>query len=134
MLPYNRPEVLCGHTEKIESSCGSVFVIMNTDNYTLKEIGIIKGKAGCCNNLLLRVISLLLSKLLQSDLPKEEIKNILEKQFDGNCGNNPIWVGGLMYHSCVDYIFKRILEDLINYGEIKEEETSKEEATNTDIA
>ena len=134
IIPYDRPEVLNGHTEKIESSCGSVFVIFNTDNQTLKEIGIIKGKAGCCDNLLLRVISLLLSKLLQSELPREEIKGILEKQFEGNCGNNAIWVNGLMYHSCVDYIFKRILEDMTSYGEIKEEKLEAISEANTQMS
>ena len=134
MLPYNRPEVLQGHTEKVESSCGSVFVIMNTDNHTLKEIGIIKGKAGCCDNLLLRVISLLVSKLLQSGLPTEEIESILQNQFEGNCGNNLIWVNGIQYHSCIDFIFKRILEDIKSYEEIKEEKSNKKETTNKNTA
>lgn len=125
-IPYNRPDVLDGHTEKINAPCGSVFAIFNTDNNTLKEIGIIKGKAGCCDNLLLRVISLLLSKLLQSNLSREEIRDFLEKQFEGNCGNNTLWVNGLMYHSCIDYIFKRVIEDMISRGEIALEEKKEE--------
>ena len=119
---YERPEVLESHTEKIQSPCGSVFIIFSTDNHKLKEIGLIKGKVGCCNNLLLRVISLLLSKLLQSGLPRENIKDILEKQFEGNCGSGAIWVNGIMYHSCIDFIFKRIIEDLLSRGEIEIEE------------
>jgi ribonucleoside-diphosphate reductase alpha chain len=118
MTKYERPEVLEGYTKKIKSSCGAVFVILNQDNHRLREVGIIKGKSGCCNNLLLRVISLLLSKLLQSGLPSVEIKSILEKQFEGNCGNNLIWVDGHTYHSCIDYIFKSILEDMTSRGEI----------------
>lgn len=126
MINYARPEVLEGHTEKFSAPCGSVFAIFNTDNNTLREIGIIKGKAGCCDNLLLRVISLLLSKLLQSGLPKDDIVNFLEKQFEGNCGNNNIWVNGRIYHSCIDYIFKRIIEDLLSRGEITLEEEKQE--------
>ena len=63
MPNYTRPEVLSGHTEKIISGCGSVFAIFNEDDHKLKEVGIIQGKSGCCTNLLLRVISLLISKL-----------------------------------------------------------------------
>ncbi len=132
-MSYERPDVLDGHTEKINAPCGSVFFILNTDNNTLKEIGIIKGKAGCCDNLLLRVISLLLSKLLQSELSREEVRDFLEKQFEGNCGNNAIWINGVMYHSCMDYIFKRVIEDMINRKEITLEE-EKEEVKNQEMS
>lgn len=134
IVPYERPEVLNGHTEKIDSACGSVFCIFNIDNQQLKEIGIIKGKAGCCDNLLLRVISLLVSKLLQSGLPIEEIEGILQNQFEGNCGNNPIWVSGTMYHSCIDFIFKRILEDIKIYEEIKKEKETQNTQVSTPSA
>jgi len=140
MNNYERPEVLSSYTHKINASCGSVFVVFSEDNCIAREVGIIKGKSGCCDNLLLRVISLLLSKLLQSGLTREEIKNILEKQFEGNCGNNLIWVDGIAYHSCIDFIFRNLLQDMAGRGEIKlheeeKEEGSKEETTaDTDIS
>lgn len=126
MNSYQRPEMLSGYTHKLSPSCGSVFVIFNDDGTTAREVGIIKGKSGCCDNLLLRVISLLLSKLLQSGLPREDIRHILEKQFEGNCGNNLIWVDGVSYHSCIDYIFKNILQDMLARKEIVSEEEKEE--------
>ncbi|MCK9370623.1 hypothetical protein M0R04_11995 [Candidatus Dojkabacteria bacterium] len=122
MDKFIREEVLHGYTRKLEPSCGSVFTIFNDDGNTAREVGIIKGKSGCCDNLLLRVISLLLSKLLQSGLSREEIKSILENQFEGNCGNNLIWVDGIKYHSCIDFIFRSILQDMASRGEVKIEE------------
>ena len=131
---YERPDTLTGYTRRINSACGSVFVVFNEDNQKLKEIGIIKGKSGCCDNLLLRVISLLLSKLLQSGLSGNEIKNILEKQFEGNCGNNLIWSDGIAYHSCIDFIFKSILQDMASQGEIQIEEEEIQQESCKEVA
>lgn len=127
-MTYERPEVLESRTEKLDAPCGAVFVIFSNDGVKIREIGIIKGKQGSCNNHLLRVNSLLLSKLLQADLPPEEIQNILEKQFDGNCGNGFIWKEGVAYHSCTDFIFRIILEEMISREEIKPKEKESVEA------
>jgi hypothetical protein len=119
MKIWKRPEVLESYTKKIKAPCGSIYCIFGSDENKLKEIGLIRGKCGTCNNMLLRVISILISKLLQTDLPRDEIIDMLEKQFEGNCGNGAFYFDGVQYHSCIDFMFKKMVEDLASRGEIE---------------
>lgn len=121
-MTLKRPATLSGYTKKFNSPCGSFFLTLNEHEDKLYEIIACIGKSGSCQNLLFRTITLLISAMLQSGMPKEKIKKILFKQFEGNCGNGTIHWKGNEYHSCVDFMVQSILEDLANRGEIKLEE------------
>ncbi len=123
MTTYKRPEVLEGRTIKLNTPCGAFYLTLNEDNNKLREVRIRIGKSGNCQRLLFETISILLSVLLQSDIPREKIKKILFHQLSGNCGNDKIWHGGDKYNSCIDYAITKIFEDLAGRGEITLEET-----------
>lgn len=121
---YNRPKVLEGRTIKLQTPCGGFYLTINEDEGKLREIRMRIGKAGNCQRLLFETISILLSVLLQTNIPREEIKKILYHQFEGNCGNDKIWNEGDKYDSCIDFVITKIFEDMGSRGEIKlEEET-----------
>lgn len=126
MTDFQRPEVLEGYTPKFNSHCGSLYVNMNPCENKLREVQITLGKCGTCQNLLFRTISLLISVLLQSNIPRENIQKALSHQLEGNCGSGGMFFDGVMYHSCVDFVFRLILQDMASRGEIKLGE--KEEA------
>jgi ribonucleoside-diphosphate reductase alpha chain len=122
---FTRPEVLEGYTIRLKTPCGSLFTTFNECENKLSEVMMTLGRSGTCQNLLFRTISLLMSVLLQSGISKEKVAKALTKQMEGNCGSNKIWCDGEEYHSCIDFVFKKVLEDMASRGEIEEE---KEEA------
>jgi ribonucleoside-diphosphate reductase alpha chain len=124
-----RPEVLEGYTIRLKTPCGPFFVTLNECENKLYEIQMSIGKSGTCQNLLFRTIALLISVLLQSGISKENIAKALSHQMEGNCGNNKIWNEGEAYHSCIDYTFKKIVEDMANRGEIEEEKETSTQTT-----
>jgi hypothetical protein len=73
-----------------------------------------------------QTLSLFLSVMLQEGISKEKIKDILLHQFEGRCGQKIIYKGEI-YHSCIDYMITKILEDLASRGEIKLGEEEKKE-------
>lgn len=121
-----RNEVLEGTTEKLPTPCGSFFLTLNEQNGQLFEVCMRLGKQGNCSRALLNLISVLLSVILQSDLSRKEIGNILMKHMETNCGNR-IYFKGKEYHSCVDYAIQRMLEELASRGEtiLGEEDTNE---------
>jgi hypothetical protein len=119
---FVRPEVLDGRTPKLSTPCGSLFVNLNHCDNILREVQMTLGKSGTCQNLLFRTISLLLSVLLQSNVKREDIVKAISHQMEGHCGNGRIYCDGAEYYSCIDFVFKLILEEMANRGEIKLEE------------
>ena len=119
---FKRPEVLEGSTTKLKTPCGAMYVTVNEFEGKLCEVMLTLGRSGTCQNLLFRVTSLLLSVMLQSDIPREKIVKAISKQMEGNCGQGRIYFNGQEYHSCIDYVFKRITEELLNREEVKAEE------------
>lgn len=113
----DRPEVLHGYTPKLSTPCGSLYFTLNECDNRLCEVRAIMGKAGTCSNIMLQTIALLISVMLQSGIDRERIKKALLNQFEGNCGQT-IWYKGERYHSCVDFMVKRILEDMASRGEV----------------
>lgn len=122
-MTWKRPETLEGHTIRLKTPCGSMFMTINECEEKVCEIMLNLGKSGTCQNLLFRTISLLVSVMLQSGISKDKIYKALDKQMEGNCGNGRIYSDGIEYHSCIDFIFKRIIEELAGRGEIEIEET-----------
>lgn len=123
-LISERPEVLEGRTHKIETPCGTLYITLNQLEGKLFEVRIIKGKPGSCLRGMLETIAILLSVLLQAKIPRDKIAKTLLNRVSCNC-SEIIRYKGDEYSSCVDYIMKLILEDLLNNGEIKEEEATQ---------
>lgn len=117
MKTLDRPEVLTGYTSKLPTPCGSLYLTLNEHNDKLCEIRATMGKSGSCYSVMFQTIALLISVMLQSGISEEKIQKALENQFEGSCGNI-IRYKGEAYHSCIDYIITRILEDMASRGEI----------------
>ena len=125
MTDWKRPDTLEGVTTRLRTPCGSMFVTMNECENKLCEIMLTLGKSGTCQNLLFRTISLLVSVMLQSGISREKIVKLLSHQMEGNCGNGKIYFQGTEYRSCIDFVFRRIIEEFASRKEI----TIEEEAT-----
>ena len=125
MKDFIRPEVLDGYSPKLETPCGSLYMTLNECGNKLCEIKVTMGKSGTCMNIMLQTIALLISVMLQSNINKDKIKKALLNQFEGSCGQ-VIWYKGEKFHSCIDFLVQKVLEDLSARGEIEieEEETT----------
>ena len=119
--PFKRPEVLEGRTLKLNTPCGAFYLTLNEEEGNLREVRMLIGKSGNCVRGLFETIAILLSVLLQSDIPREKIKKTIFNQLECNCGNR-IYNDGQEYHSCIDFVVQKILEDMAGRGEVKLEE------------
>ena len=126
MKEFTRPEVLHGYTPKIPTPCGSLYLTLNEFDGKLCEVRATMGKSGSCYNIMFQTITLLISVMLQSGISRNKIQKTLEHQFEGSCGNI-IRYRGEKYHSCIDYIVTKILEDMASRGEITLEEKEPQE-------
>ena len=126
MKDYNRPEVLNGRTEKLRTLCGALYIVFNEDKNKLMEVRPMIGKVGSCPRVLLEGIGVLISLLLQNGVDREKIAKGLSNSMDAVC-SMPIKYKGEEYHSCLDCISKKVVEELLNRGEINVEEEVKEE-------
>jgi ribonucleoside-diphosphate reductase alpha chain len=118
-----RPEVLNGRTTKVKTNCGSLYLTLNEDEGELCEIRVNLGKSGNCVKNLLEINSILMSIIMQVDLPKEKVIKIFERHcLDTNCGNK-FYNKGVEYKSCIDYVAKEVLSCLKKETEEKEKET-----------
>lgn len=120
-MQTKRPEVLEGSTHRVETPCGALYITLNEYNGKLYEVRLTLGKVGNCARTFLETIAILLSVLLQSNIPREKVKKTLENGLDVNC-SNVIWKDSIRYSSCIDLICKLILEELGARNEIKIEE------------
>lgn len=121
MKNYKRPEFLNGHTFKQQTPCGNFYLTLNEDNKEcLVEVRMGIGKSGNCVRMLFETIAILISVMLQSDIPRDKIAKTLLNQLEGNCGNR-LYNSGDCFHSCLDFSVRKITEDLLNRGEIEKE-------------
>lgn len=127
-LITERPECLHGYTPKVETNCGTLYLTLNELNDKLFEIRLTMGKAGNCVNTFLQIIAIYTSVLLQTKIPREKIISILSNRIDCHCPE-PFWKDGVKYVSCMDWILRKITEDMHSRGEIETEE--KEATTQT---
>jgi ribonucleoside-diphosphate reductase alpha chain len=112
-----RPDVLEGYTQRLPTPCGDLYLTLNECQNSLCEVRMTLGKSGSCTNILFSTIAILISKLLQCGVPKEDIKHLLFHQFGGRCGQK-IFHKGEEYFSCIDYVITKMLEDMASRGEI----------------
>ena len=107
-----RPQLLTGETQRMETGCGKLFVIMNDDEYGPREVFANMGKAGGCassnTEALGRLISLALKKGASSQEIVEQLKGI-------RC-HVPIGIGPNATLSCADAIGKAIERRYVNGG------------------
>jgi ribonucleoside-diphosphate reductase alpha chain len=113
-----RPDCLSGYTQRLQTPCGDLYLTLNEYKNSLCEVRMTLGKSGSCSNILFTTISILISKLLQCGVPKDDIKHLLYHQFEGRCGQK-IFNHGEEYHSCIDYVITKMFEDMGSRGEIK---------------
>ena len=116
-MKTKRPECLTGYTRRLPTPCGSLYLTLNENEGKLCEVRMTLGKSGSCYNIMFQTIALLISVMLQEGVSREKIKKTLENQFEGNCGQ-VIWYDGAKYHSCIDFVIQKILEDLASRGEV----------------
>lgn len=111
-MDYERPPVLEGRTIKFPTPCGSLYLTINEDKSKVREVRMRLGKVGYCQRLLLETIAILLSVILQSDIPRQKIIKALSHQMESGCGMGKIWYKGEYYNSCMDYAVEKILEEI----------------------
>jgi hypothetical protein len=116
-IEFTRPDVLQGYTRKLNAPCGDFFLTLNEHESHLAEVRMVLGKCGSCTNILLSMIAILISKLLQEGVRKDDIKKLLFHQFEGSCGN-VMYSDGEKYFSCIDFATEKILEDMASRGDI----------------
>jgi len=100
----SRPQLLSGETQRMETGCGKLFVIMNDDEFGPREVFANMGKAGGCassnTEALGRLISLALKKGASAGEVVEQLKGI-------RC-HVPYGFGPNAILSCADAIGKAI--------------------------
>jgi ribonucleoside-diphosphate reductase alpha chain len=104
--PKPRPEVMEGHTQKINTGCGAMYVTINHDQESGEafEIFTQMGKAGGCASSQNESIGRLASLALRSGVDVAEI----QKQLSGISCHMPAWEKGAKITSCADAISKAI--------------------------
>ena len=100
----SRPQLLSGETQRMDTGCGKLFVIMNDDEYGPREVFANMGKAGGCassnTEALGRLISLALKKGASAGEIVEQLKGI-------RC-HVPYGIGANATLSCADAIGKAL--------------------------
>ena len=100
----SRPQLLTGETQRMETGCGKLFVIMNDDEYGPREVFANMGKAGGCassnTEALGRLISLALKRGASAGEVVEQLKGI-------RC-HVPLGMGPNATLSCADAIGKAL--------------------------
>jgi len=119
---FKRPETLDGITAELPTPCGNFYLTLNECGGKLREVRMGIGKSGNCMRMLFETIAILVSVMLQSNIPKDKIVKTLFNQLEGNCGNR-IYYKGEEYHSCLDYAIRKIIEDMAGRGEVLNDET-----------
>jgi len=115
-MAKERPDELSGKTIKIRTECGSLFLTLNQHEGELYEIDITLGKSGNCVRGLFNLISRLISLKLQSEMSPKDMRKFVNKHFTGVTCGSPIVRKGNSYTSCIDFVGKKIVEELGKEG------------------
>ena len=103
--PKPRPDVVIGHTRKMPTGCGALYVTINQDEDGLFEVFTSMGKAGGCASSQAEANSRLVSLALRAGIKTEEIV----KQLKGiSCPMMTWWENGEKILSCADALAKAI--------------------------
>jgi ribonucleoside-diphosphate reductase alpha chain len=99
-----RPQLLTGETQRMDTGCGKLFVIMNDDEYGPREVFANMGKAGGCASSNTEALGRLISLALKRGASAQEIV----EQLKGIRCHVPYGMGPNATLSCADAIGKAI--------------------------
>ena len=99
-----RPQLLTGETQRMDTGCGKLFVIMNDDEYGPREVFANMGKAGGCASSNTEALGRLISLALKKGASAQEIV----EQLKGIRCHVPYGMGPNATLSCADAIGKAI--------------------------
>ena len=105
LLKKERPKTLESITERVDTGCGALYVIIGFDGEarTPVEVRAALGKAGGCSNCFLESLNRTVSLGLQYGIPAEEFV----KELRGHkCPNSNMWPENEKVLSCPDGIAK----------------------------
>ena len=100
----SRPELLTGETQRMETGCGKLFVIMNDDEFGPREVFANMGKAGGCASSNTEALGRLISLALKKGASAEEVT----EQLKGIRCHAPYGLGPNATLSCADAIGKAL--------------------------
>ena len=99
-----RPQLLSGETQRVETGCGKLFVIMNDDELGPREVVANMGKAGGCASSNTEALGRLISLALKKGASAEEVT----EQLKGIRCHAPYGMGPNGTLSCADAIGKAL--------------------------
>ncbi len=100
----SRPQLLSGETQRMETGCGKLFIIMNDDEYGPREVFANMGKAGGCASSNTEALGRLISLALKRGASAQEIVD----QLKGIRCHVPYGMGPNATLSCADAIGKAL--------------------------
>jgi ribonucleoside-diphosphate reductase alpha chain len=100
----SRPQLLSGETQRMETGCGKLFVIMNDDEYGPREVFANMGKAGGCASSNTEALGRLISLALKKGASSQEVVD----QLKGIRCHVPYGMGPNATLSCADAIGKAL--------------------------
>ena len=100
----SRPQLLSGETQRMETGCGKLFIIMNDDEYGPREVFANMGKAGGCASSNTEALGRLISLALKKGASAQEIV----EQLKGIRCHVPWGMGPNATLSCADAIGKAL--------------------------
>ena len=113
VTPRPRPDTLIGVTKEMKTSCGKLYVTINSDDKGIFEVFNQMGKAGGCAASQSEAIGRLVSLALRSGVEPETIV----KQLKGISCHLPAWGGnGSKILSCADAVSKAIEWHIENFA------------------
>jgi ribonucleoside-diphosphate reductase alpha chain len=126
----SRPQLLTGETQRMDTGCGKLFVIMNDDEYGPREVFANMGKAGGCassnTEALGRLISLALKKGASAGEIVEQLKGI-------RC-HVPYGMGPNATLSCADAIGKALERRYVVGASARAEAVSEPQLSLVEVA
>ncbi len=114
-----RPKILPGHTIKMKTGCGSLYVTINEDEDGVFEIFNTMGKAGGCAATQSEAIGRLVSLARRGGVSTDEII----KQLSGICCHKQVGVGKNKSLSCPDAV-ARAIKEFVDPAVVRREEGS----------
>ena len=106
-----RPKILEGKTVKVTIGCGSLYIGLSYNEDKLYEVRLVMGKAGSCKNTELFLLGIMLSVMLQSDIPRTKIIKTLKHWLNSKC-DNMYQNADKKFITCYDSIANLIIEEL----------------------
>jgi len=113
LTPKERPQMLSGHTVKMQTGCGTLYVTINVDaDGNLTELFASHGKAGVCSQAQCEAIGRLSSMSLRAGVDPQAVIN----QLRGITCHETAGMGPSKVLSCADGIAKAIVMALEKTG------------------